>query len=246
MLSDLITAKPLEHCQFADGKPPASIIYPLVQFGSLLPPSQSTEQPAVNQVLDMLSDPEHKESIWYFTAGYFNVFKEYRARLLKALGNGTIITASPDANGFYKSSGPSGMLAAGYTLLSKRFLDDIKKNDKTDSITLREWTRGLHGQPDRWTYHAKGLWVYPQSDQSVAPSLTFVGSSNLTRRSQSLDLEATALLISADPQLQRQLGEEVQNLQKYASTVTAAELRTPERKANTMTRFALWLCQGML
>ena len=246
LIKDLIKARPLDHCEFTTDLPPTTIVYPLVQMTPLLEASQSTEQPAVNAVLDMLAQPEHKDTNWHFTAGYFNVYKDYRDRLLKALGTGTVITASPDANGFYKSPGPSGMLAAGYTLLSKRFLRDLKQVDRSDDVCLREWKKGIFGSPDRWTYHAKGLWIKPSSIESIAPSLTFLGSSNLTRRSHSLDLEATAVVITADLDLQHSLGKEVENLNQYTSPVTIADLSKPDRKADLKTVLALWLCQDML
>lgn len=246
LIYDQIRATPLKSCDFTADRPPTTIVYPSVQLSPLLEPHQSTEQPAVNAVLDMLTDPAHRKTVWHFTAGYFNVYKDYRTRLLKALGHGTIMTASPDANGFYKSPGPSGMLAAGYTLLSLRFLRDVAKNGRTESIALREWKKGVYGSPDRWTYHAKGLWLHPNSEESVGPSLTFIGSSNLTRRSQSLDLEATAIVITAEPELQKDFGKELAHLQQYTKKVSIADLETPDRRADLKTRIALWLCQGML
>lgn len=246
LLRELIKARPLDHCEFTSEKPPSTILYPLAQMTPLLDDSVSTEQPVVNAVLDALALEEHRDTDWYFTAGYFNVFEEYRVRLLRAFGHGTVITASPDANGFYKSSGPSGMLAAAYTLLSKRFLDDAAAAGKNSVIRLLEWQRGLYGNKDRWTYHAKGLWIKPNSVESIGPSLTFIGSSNFTRRSQNLDLEATAVLITADEQLQKQLASEVKNLQAYTTEVHSDNLKTPERRADLKTRFSLWLCQGML
>lgn len=242
LLSKLIEADPLDHCDFTSEAPPATILYPLLQMTPLMRHNQSTEQPAVAAVLDMLAESQHKNTTWHFTAGYFNVFNSYRFRLLRALGSGTIITASPDANGFYKSPGPSGMLAAAYTLLSKRFLDDVERVGKKESIQVQEWTRGRYGEPGRWTYHAKGLWI----DPGGGPSLTLLGSSNLTRRSQNLDLEATAIVITSDPALQASLGREVANLQRYATKVTSMDLQTKERRADWKTRFSLWLCQGML
>lgn len=247
LLSRLIKPRPLDHCEFTADAPAATIIYPLVQMTPLLKAHQSTEQPSVNAVLDMLAQPDHKDTTWYLTAGYFNVFSDYRSRLLKALGRGTVITASPDANGFYRSSGPSGMLAAAYTLLSKNFLQDVQALKGAESpVQLKEWQKGRYGEPGRWTYHAKGIWLQPSSVESPAPSLTFLGSSNLTRRSQNLDLEATAILITADHELQKQLGDEIANLQRYSKQVTVHELDQPERKANLRTRIALWFCQGML
>lgn len=225
---------------------PVTIMYPLVQMTPLLNAGNSTEQPSLNTVLDTLSTPQHAATEWYFTAGYFNVFKDYRTRLVKAVGHGCILTASPDANGFYKSPGPSGMLTAAYTLLTKRFMQDVQKSGKTSAISVSEWKKGSYGQPDRWTYHAKGLWIRPRSIDTSGPSLTFLGSSNMTRRSQNLDLEATAILLTADQDLQEDLANEVANLMSNCTQIGIKDLEKPERKASIMTRISLWLCQGML
>ena len=238
----------LTSCDFTDEEPATTIVYPLIQMTPLLENGSSTEQPAVNAVLEELATEPHRTSRWLFTAGYFNVFEEYRARLLKAFGHGTVVTASPDANGFYKSPGPSGMLAAAYTLLAKRFLSDARATGRQESFKMLEWTRGRYGGADRWTYHAKGLWVEPSNTSvpSRGPSLTFIGSSNFTRRSQNLDLEATALVLTADQELQAALAKEQRHLTQHAKEVSVADLSTPERKADLKTRIALWLCQGML
>ncbi|ORY79994.1 hypothetical protein BCR37DRAFT_403199 [Protomyces lactucae-debilis] len=249
LIQQLSAPAPMEHCEFTEKVPQPTVVYPLLQMTPLLSPgaTTNTEQPTVNLVLDLLAGLPN--AAWHFTAGYFNVFDEYRQRLFTALGRGTIITASPQANGFYGSRGPSGMLPAGYTLLAKRFLKELEKLPPRNrgSMTLKEWTRGNYGTPDRWTYHAKGLWIQPDTTESHAgPSLTFVGSSNFTRRSQNLDLEATALIITADAELQAALKQEVAHLEKYASSVDKAALETPERRADLKTRISLWLCQSML
>jgi CDP-diacylglycerol--glycerol-3-phosphate 3-phosphatidyltransferase len=250
LIQSIVRPIPLDHCEFTEKDPLPTVVYPLVQMTPLLQRDTlaNTEQPTVNAVLDLLA--ALPGAAWHFTAGYFNVFEEYRSRLFNAIGRGTIITASPDANGFYGSRGPSGMLPAGYTLLARRFLRELERQKSTEkdaSIGLKEWTRGLYGSKDRWTYHAKGLWIQPlTTESSEGPSLTFVGSSNFTRRSQKLDLEATALIITADSALQRALKQEVKHLESYAATVDKTTLDAPERKADLKTRISLWLCQGML
>ncbi|BFZ53861.1 CDP-diacylglycerol--glycerol-3-phosphate 3-phosphatidyltransferase [Savitreella phatthalungensis] len=234
----------LHACDFSADEPACTVVYPLVQMSPLAPGSCRTEQAALNAVLDHLADKEMSGSRWLYTAGYFNVFPEYREHLLRTRGTGNVITASPDANGFYKSSGPSGMLVAAYTLLAKRFIHDVERAGKSKNISISEWQRGSFGEVNRWTYHAKGIWIAPRN--SALPSLTLIGSSNMTRRSQKLDLEATALLITADNELQRKLADEWSNLEKCSKRVTAQDLSVAERRADLKTRIALWICQGML
>lgn len=249
----------MQACDFTDEDPAATIVYPLIQMTPLLERGGSTEQPAVNAVLDALATAAHRSSRWLFTAGYFNVFEDYRSRLLHALGHGTVVTASPDANGFYMSRGPSGMLAAAYTLLARQYLAEAERKRAQTSFRMLEWTHGRYGESGRWTYHAKGLWIEPAganaggdvanehpSPGATGPSLTFIGSSNFTRRSQRLDLEATALVLTADPGLRAALAKETRHLTEHADQVTVEDLSTPERRADLKTRIALWLCQGML
>lgn len=139
-----------------------TVVYPLGQFTPLLRPlDTSTEHPALSTVLRTLAEGHAAGSSWVFTAGYFNIHPQLKALLLKsAAAKGTVVTAAPEANGFYGSKGVSNMLPPAYTLLARRFLDDVIKHGKQDRIELREWKKGVHGQdPDAWTYHAKGLHI---------------------------------------------------------------------------------------
>lgn len=65
------------------------------------------------------------------------------------------------ANGFYGSSGVSGRLPEGYTLLEQRFMRQVRQaglewpHNQTPrldgpGVQLNEWER------EGWTYHAKG------------------------------------------------------------------------------------------
>jgi CDP-diacylglycerol--glycerol-3-phosphate 3-phosphatidyltransferase len=152
----------------ADQKAPASgccktVVYPVGQFTPLLEPvDTSTEHPSLSAVLQMLSKEGAEGSKWIFTAGYFNIHPQLKALLMASKSSsGTVVTAAPEANGFYGSKGISSLLPPAYTLLSRRFLDDVVKSGKKDVIELREWKKGVHGQDhDAWTYHAKGLF-YP-------------------------------------------------------------------------------------
>jgi len=165
------------------------------------------------------------DSNWVFTAGYFNIDPDITHALIEAApealdrttnkehGSGpcTVITASPWANGFYGSAGISGMLPAAYTLLSRRFLRQVAMVGKERSIELKEWRRGTVGEPDGWTYHAKGLWVTLAPQRNAAnepvkepgPSITLVGSSNYTKRSYSLDLAIGAVIVTDDVGLEQ-------------------------------------------
>ncbi|RVX71505.1 hypothetical protein B0A52_05077 [Exophiala mesophila] len=230
----------------------------------------STEKPVLIKLLGSVAeDARLRDSSWTFTAGYFNIDPVIRDLLISAapdrntqkqeIGSGpsekpcTVITASPWANGFYGSKGVSGMLPAAYTLLSRRFLREVAQNGKEDMIQLKEWRKGTVGEPDGMTYHAKGLWLTLPSiaapNGSIltesGPSVSLVGSSNYTKRSYSLDLEAGALIVTGDEDLKARLRKETENLQENASVVTQDDLSKIERRVGFKVRASLWLVEAL-
>ncbi|OQE39891.1 hypothetical protein PENCOP_c006G04674 [Penicillium coprophilum] len=244
--------------QASDNKPalPSSssqtYVYPVSQFTSLLQPDDtSTEYPAVTTILHLLSSSKvFVGARWLFTAGYFNMHPVLSSLLISSTTTasrtptttkGTVLTASPWANGFFGSSGVSGMLPAAYTHLAARFLDRVADAHATDSIQLKEWRKGTVGTPGGWTYHAKGLWVTLPREEH--PSLTFVGSSNYTKRSYSLDLESGAVVVTNDPELKQKLGEETERLQKNASPVSRDDLMRTERRVGWNVRLSMWIVE---
>lgn len=191
-------------------------------------------------VLRALSRPAMANSSWTFTAGYFNMTPEIRNLLLATRpARGTVVAASPWANGFYGSKGVSGMLPAAYTYLSRRFLGAVRAAGLSDTVRLKEWRLGTVNTPGGWTYHAKGLWVTLPGD--LNPSVTLVGSSNYTKRSYSLDLESNALIVTRDPELQRRLGEEEKWLQTHAREVDENEFERTERRVGLHVRVSMWI-----
>lgn len=227
--------------------PSTTSIYPLLTH----PPTINIELPAVCAVL---SSALHS---YTFTAGYFNPHPLITSSLLSASSSpqnppGTILTASPPANGFYNSPGISGLLPAAYTHLSLVFL----RAAKGANIQLREWQRGVVGEEGGWTYHAKGLWVtlqsnpyFPGREQSrleqqprnLFPNITSIGSSNYTTRSYSLDLEVSALVVTRDEALMAKWERERVSLLERSRAVTEEELAGEKRRANWRVRVAMWI-----
>ncbi|KAI1078623.1 hypothetical protein F5B20DRAFT_546748 [Whalleya microplaca] len=215
-------------------------VYMLGQLSQLMQPDTSTELPAITHVLKTLAAPEYANSSWTFTAGYFNPAPSLTSLLLStASRNNTVITASPYANGFYKSKGVSGLLPDAYTLLARRFLRAIHEQKRDSAVVLKEWRKGTVGEPGGWTYHAKGLWITLPNEQN--PSLSVVGSSNYTKRSYSHDLEAGALIVTRDEVLKKKLGEEQKWLQEHANPVTLDDLAKNERRVGLKVRIAMWI-----
>ncbi|KAM7216459.1 hypothetical protein V8F06_008172 [Rhypophila decipiens] len=240
LLAGLISAKTT--ARTANDQTPAdkrdTSVYVLSQFSQLLSPDTSTELPAVSHILHTLASPLYAKSSWTFTAGYFNPAPSLSQLLINtASEKGTVITASPDANGFYKSPGVSGLLPGAYTLLARRFLHSVHQHKRDSAITLREWKRGAVDDPDRWTYHAKGLWVALPHSQN--PSITLVGSSNYTKRSYSLDLEANALIVTENEELKKRLGDEQRWLQEHSVNMTRDDFAKTERRVGLRVRLAM-------
>ncbi|KAI1127882.1 hypothetical protein F5Y10DRAFT_292564 [Nemania abortiva] len=215
-------------------------VYMLGQLSQLMRPDTSTELPVITHLLKTLANPEYSGSSWTFTAGYFNPDPTLRNLLLStASQNNTVITASPYANGFYGSKGVSGLLPGAYTYLARRFLREIHQRRRDSSIVLKEWRKGTVGEPDGWTYHAKGLWVTLPNEKD--PSMTIIGSSNYTKRSYSHDLEAGALIVTRDEDLKKRLGAEQRWLQDFAKPVTLDDFATNERRVGLNVRIAMWI-----
>ena len=260
-----------------------TFVYPVAQFDILLgqpsriaayeyemPTYPSTEKPLLAALLSKIATEKSlRNASWTFTAGYFNIDPEICDLLVDAAPRPdqrehslipasypcTVITASPWANGFYGSAGISGMLPAAYTLLSRRFLQTVSKAGKAPSIQLLEWRKGTIGEPDGWTYHAKGIWAKlpdqpslagpEKSLEEVGPSITLVGSSNYTKRSYSLDLEIGAMIVTGDEGLKKRLQEETEWLQKDATVTTQDDLMKVDRRVGLKVRVAMWLVEKL-
>ena len=231
-------------------------LYPLLVH----PGTLNTELPSLQT---LLRAPTLRS--YTFTAGYFNPHPLITTSLLSTRAHGTILTASPLANGFYNSPGVSGLLPAAYSHLSLRFLHAAQKAKAR--VSLREWRRGTVGQPGGWTYHAKGLWVtllqppamgsavyhrpgdtapprLPSEDAvsgDVGPCATVVGSSNYTKRSYGLDLEVGALVVSSDEGLRGRWKREEEMLAERSRAVGVEELSAEGRRAGWKVRGAMWI-----
>ncbi|KAI1355880.1 hypothetical protein F5Y01DRAFT_324990 [Xylaria sp. FL0043] len=215
-------------------------VYMLAQLSQLMRPDTSTELPVITHLLKTLAKPEYSGSSWTFTAGYFNPDPTLRNLLLSTASQGnTVITASPQANGFYGSKGVSGLLPGAYTYLARRFLREIHQRKRDSSIVLKEWRKGTVGEPEGWTYHAKGLWITLPDEKD--PTMSIIGSSNYTKRSYSHDLEAGALIVTRDEDLKKRLGAEQRWLQDFAKPVTLDDFATNERRVGLNVRIAMWI-----
>ncbi len=230
------------------GRPPAGALYNtrvylLGQMTQITTrPDPATELPVITSILARLAEPAYRASSWTFTAGYFNPAPSLTKLLLAtASTNNVVITAAPEANGFYRSPGVSGLLPDAYTLLAKRFVHAAHHAGRGADIALKEWRDGTAGRPGGWTYHAKGLWVAMPGDAAAGPSMSVIGSSNYTKRSYSHDLEVGALIVTRDAGLKSRLKGEQEWLQEHARAMTREDFSTNERRVGLKVRIAMWI-----
>ncbi|KAH3900448.1 related to CDP-diacylglycerol--glycerol-3-phosphate 3-phosphatidyltransferase [Saccharomycodes ludwigii] len=230
-----------------------TVVYPVSQFTPLFSASigdQSTEKPSILKLLTSTlqnrDEQQLKQKSWVFTAGYFNMLPEIKHKLLSSKSaKGTVITASPHANGFFESKGVSKYLPDAYTYLSYKFLKEVSKKGYENSICLREWKRGVVNQPSGWSYHAKGIWITEPGEKE--PCITVVGSSNYTKRAYKFDLESNCIIATTDKDLKKQMQAEIDNIMQYTSPVTLNTFKTvPERKVSNGVKIATALLSDKL
>ena len=193
------------------------------------------------------------------TSGYFGLYPAYKRAIIDSPAPVDIIAASPRANGFFGSKGLSRLIPEGYTLLEREFWKDCQAagrgatvgSEEGGGVRLKEWER------DGWTYHSKGLWISPgpseareeraPTAQSQRPFFTFIGSSNLSTRSLSLDTELSLCVMTSSPALRQALAAEVKQLDEHAHDVGGETWEREDRRVSWLARILVFLgVEGML
>ena len=80
-----------------------------------------------------------------------------------------------------------------------------------------------------------------EKGEEVGPSVCVIGSSNYTKRSYSMDLEANALIVTNNEGLKRRLGEEERWLKEHTEVVGREDFGHEDRKVGVKTRVAMWI-----
>lgn len=183
----------------------------------------------------------------FLTSPYFNLTEDAANALLYSQAKDlSLIVAAPTANGFYKSQGFSYWVPILYRkgspelpLLPLILLALQDFYTKVHSLPSATKTRLFeYNRPD-WTYHAKGLWLFPSSLEGEA--LTVIGSSNLGllplsrptvsasphtgHRSQHRDIESQLILYTRQPALVQRLRQEQEALFAPSLRVTEATFK---------------------
>ncbi|KAM9296853.1 CDP-diacylglycerol--glycerol-3-phosphate 3-phosphatidyltransferase, mitochondrial [Gastrophryne carolinensis] len=195
-------------------EPPDTWVYPLVQ----MKPFGIQIDELVTETL--LTEAERGDRL-HLTTGYFNLTQGYMDLVLGARADYNILLASPQVNGFFGARGIAGAIPSAYVHIERQFYDEVCRQRQRHRVQLREYFR------EHWTFHAKGLWLYPAGKNT--PCLTLIGSPNFGYRSVNRDLEAQIALVTENQDLQQQLHQEQQNLYQRSSEVTPATFQHPSR-----------------
>ncbi|XP_075436132.1 CDP-diacylglycerol--glycerol-3-phosphate 3-phosphatidyltransferase, mitochondrial isoform X2 [Ascaphus truei] len=195
-------------------EPPDTWLYPLVQ----MKPFGIQIDELVTETL--LTEAERGDHL-HLTTGYFNLTQGYMDLLLGTRANYNILLAAPEVNGFFGARGIAGAIPAAYVYIERQFYRKVCKLGQQHRIKLKEYCR------DHWTFHAKGLWLYPAGTN--LPCLTLIGSPNFGYRSVHRDLETQIAIVTDQAALQQQLHQEQHQLYKLSGDVTLATFQHQSR-----------------
>ncbi|KAF9061579.1 hypothetical protein BDP27DRAFT_1337896 [Rhodocollybia butyracea] len=204
-------------------------------FGHLKKSAMRAVLPPVGSIPGGVSSISQERPMMDLTSGYFSLYKPYQDLILGTPQVAVrIVAASPKANGFFGSKGISGRIPEGYTFLEQKFMKAVARAAMTfawlglgpSNVELNEWEK------DKWTYHAKGLWLSPSA--SSLPVLSLFGSTNLNSRSADIDTE---LSWGRDPvvDLRGHLAREIADIR-----VDAKEWKGEQRKVRWLTKVIVY------
>ena len=183
--------------------------------------------------------------------GAANATRQHSA-LAAPAGTTTLLSAAPFASGFYRAGGVKGLIPHVYSALEQRLVGTAG--------SLGVPLRVEHYAREGWTYHAKGLWMWPEQppqrslDNSIGsvrdarpmpplngdaaarlgPVLTLIGSTNLSERSTRRDLELSVCLVTTNSAVRAMLQEEQARLRAHARD---AEQVRPSEPVGPLTAF---------
>ncbi|XP_001605516.1 CDP-diacylglycerol--glycerol-3-phosphate 3-phosphatidyltransferase, mitochondrial [Nasonia vitripennis] len=181
-------------------------VFPLVQMGQLNIRHDS-------EITRRILERAPTGATLRLATGYFNLTTEFRTAILNSCrADCHLLTAHPEANGFFDAKGIAGGIPAAYTKIEESFFKMCEKMSQSDRIQLWEFAK------PGWTYHAKGLWYSMPNEQK--PSFTLIGSPNFGYRSVERDLETQIAVMTRNEKLQESLKKEYERLFDSAKPVT--------------------------
>ena len=100
-------------------------------------------------------------------------------------------------------------IPTAYSLIEQQFFNKICSRGKQSLIKLWEYYR------EKWTFHAKGLWIYPSplpsqdpdssNSDNQKPFLTMIGSPNFGHRSVAKDTECQIVILTENEEFRSEL-----------------------------------------
>ncbi|PAA86461.1 hypothetical protein BOX15_Mlig002985g1, partial [Macrostomum lignano] len=211
-----------------------STVYAMVQMGPMgVCDDAYATQRLLHQLPQLRQAGQHQ---LHLASGYFNLTDDFTEALLTAPQQLRVLCASPAANSFYKSTGPSYFIPAAYSQLERQFLAAAAKLRRPAAEAAQPSLLAEYARPG-WTFHAKGLWLGDRAGQRVG--LTLVGSSNFGYRTRLRDLEVQFGLATDCDRLAARLAEERDGLFQHGQPVSMATLNAADRRAPAWLRLAM-------
>ena len=138
--------------------------------------------------------------------------------LIAALGpcKGSVLVSSLPSHGFARGTGFKALLPAMHLRTVNSALATTGPGSAASAVKV------LHYSRPGWTFHAKGFWLWlapssqAQTKQAEPSVVSYVGSSNLGRRSWGRDLELGFVLSIGPGRLAQSLTREYEALDGYA------------------------------
>jgi CDP-diacylglycerol--glycerol-3-phosphate 3-phosphatidyltransferase len=208
-------------------------VYPTLQMGLL---GIRQEEAVLSLIFDTLRE-QHPELELDLSSAYLNFPSEYQKLILNAKGITRILTAAPEANGFFGANNVSGYLPHAYTYLESNLYQRVLESGHADRISFHEYNR------KDWTFHAKGFWV---TEPRFGPILTSIGSSNFNARSLDRDLEVQSFILTDCPDLSPRIQENKRFLMSFTKQVGKKDFELPERKVPFLVKVATMMVSSML
>lgn len=131
-------------------------VFPTVQLGHA---NVRHDEAFIEAVLKHSPPPGLAPYTTHLTSPYFNLAEGFSSAILASRKLFEVIVAAPEANGFYRGSGVSGLIPWAYDTVLRDWMTLFSPHN---DIHVYEYIR------DKWTFHAKGLWIEFPADQVLA------------------------------------------------------------------------------
>ncbi|KAJ3291472.1 CDP-diacylglycerol--glycerol-3-phosphate 3-phosphatidyltransferase [Borealophlyctis nickersoniae] len=209
----------------ADGSGFDTVVVPAIQMGQLGVRQDEEVMVSIMDTVGGRTGGDRDDGKWTvnLSSGYLNFPPIYQDRIVDSSARYSVLTAAPEANGFFNSKGVSRHLPAAYTYLEHQLFQLLKSAGRGTDVIIHEYKR------PGWTFHAK-----------------VIGSSNFGQRSLERDLEAQAVIVTRNEKLRRRLTQNLEFLYQDSTPVTADTFDLPDRIVHPMVKLSARIISSML